>query len=79
MSFASPTGKTRIALVGDSFTFGEDVTYEETWGYFLEKELGSQFQVLNFGVAGYGVDQSFLRYEKDVRKWKPKIVIFASS
>ena len=76
VSFASPTGKTRIALVGDSFTFGEDVTYEETWGYFLEKELGSQFQVLNFGVAGYGVDQSFLRYEKDVRKWKPKIVIF---
>ena len=51
VSFASPTGKTRIALVGDSFTFGEDVTYEETWGYFLEKELGSQFQVLNFGVG----------------------------
>jgi hypothetical protein len=76
MSFPLSTGKTRIALVGDSFTFGEDVRYEETWGYFLEKELGSKFQVLNFGVSGYGVDQMFLKYEKDIRRWKPEVVIF---
>jgi len=76
ISFPLSTGKTRIALVGDSFTFSEDVRYEESWGYFLEKELGSKFQVLNFGVSGYGVDQSFLRYEKDIRRWKPEVVIF---
>lgn len=73
---AEISGKTRIALVGDSFTFCEDVNYEETWGYFLEKALGSEFQVLNFGVPGYGVDQAYLRYEKDARTWSPKIVIF---
>jgi len=49
--------------VGDSFTFGQEVTYEESWGYLLEKALGSEFQVLNFGVAMYGVDQAYLRYE----------------
>jgi len=76
MSIPLSTAKTRIALVGDSFTFGEDVRYEETWGHFLEKELGSKFQVLNFGVSGYGVDQMFLRYEKDIPKWKPRVVIF---
>jgi len=76
VTFAQIAGKTRIALVGDSFTFGEDVRYEETWGYFLEKAVGSDFQLLNFGVPAYGVDQTYLRYEKDARKWNPKIVIF---
>jgi hypothetical protein len=77
VSYARPTDKTRIALVGDSFTFAENVTYEESWGHLLEKTLGPEFEVLNFGVGGYGVDQAYLRYEKDVRQWKPKIVIFA--
>ncbi|MEO6554342.1 MAG: hypothetical protein ABIO96_07330 [Nitrospiraceae bacterium] len=77
VSFAKLTEKTRIALVGDSYTFGEDVAYEDTWGYLLERALGPEFEVLNFGVPGYGVDQAYLRYEKDVREWKPKVVIFS--
>lgn len=77
VSYAKPTEKTRIALVGDSYTFGEDVAYEDTWGYLLEKALGPDFQVLNFGVGGYGVDQAYLRYEKDVRQWEPKVVILS--
>ena len=68
--------KTRIALVGDSFVFGDEVSYEDTWGYHLEKALGPEFQVLNFGVGGYSLSQAYLRYEKDVRKWNPKVVIF---
>jgi len=76
VSFAKTSAKTRIALVGDSFTFGDNVTYEQSWGYLLEKALGSEFEVLNFGVSGYAVDQAYLRYEKDVRPWHPKLVIF---
>ena len=76
ISFARITNKLRIALVGDSFTFGDDVRYEDSWAYFLQEGLGSKFEVLNFGVSGYGVDQAYLRYEKDVRGWKPNIVIF---
>lgn len=76
VTFAKIAGKTRIALVGDSFTFSEEVAYEDSWGYALEQALGSEFQVLNFGVPGYGIDQAHLRNEKDVRLWKPKIVIF---
>lgn len=77
VSYAKHTNKTRIALVGDSFTFAENVAYEDSWGYLLEKALGSEFEVLNFGVGGYGVDQAYLRYEKEVRQWKPKVVIFS--
>ncbi|UVT16055.1 MAG: hypothetical protein H8K04_00360 [Nitrospira sp.] len=75
VSYVKSTEKTRIALVGDSYTFAEDVAFEDSWGYQLEKELGADFEVLNFGVGGYGVDQAYLRYEKDVRRWNPKIVI----
>jgi hypothetical protein len=77
ISFAGPTRQTRIALVGDSFTFGEDVAYEDTWGFLLEKALGEEFQVLNFGVGSYGLDQALLRYREDVRAWNPKIVILS--
>lgn len=77
VSFANVTKSTRIALVGDSFTFGEDVPYEDTWGALLEKELGEEFQILNFGVGSYGLDQAFLRYSEEVRAWNPKMVILS--
>ncbi|CAI4030556.1 hypothetical protein DNFV4_00984 [Nitrospira tepida] len=67
----------RIALVGDSYTFGEIVRYEDTWAYLMQRRLGSSCQVLNFGVGGYGVDQMYLRYLKDVHAWHPDLVILA--
>ena len=65
----------RVALIGDSFTFGEGVRFEDTWGSVLGEALGTHCQVLNFGVPGYGIDQIYLRYMKDVRPWHPTIVI----
>jgi hypothetical protein len=65
----------RIALLGDSFTFGDEVLCEESWGHIVETLLEPQTQVLNFGVNAYGLNQAFLRYQKDVRAWKPQIVI----
>jgi hypothetical protein len=70
------TGSTSIALLGDSVTFGQEVAYEDTWGNFLEKALGPEVRVMNFGVGGYAVDQAYLRYQRDVQKWKPKVVIY---
>ena len=74
-SFQEVSSTCRIALVGDSYTFGEVVRYEDTWGYRMQQQLGSRCQVLNFGVGGYGVDQMYLRYLKDVRAWHPDLVI----
>jgi len=65
----------RVALVGDSFTFALDVSYEDSWGHRLERQLGPDVQVLNFGVEAYGIDQAYLRYVRDVRPWRPKVVI----
>jgi hypothetical protein len=67
----------RIALVGDSYTFCQDVNHEDSWGYHLEQQLGGTAQVLNFGVPGYGIDQAYLRYLREVKIWRPHVVILA--
>lgn len=72
-----PKDKPRVALVGDSYTFAERVTFEDSWGSVLETSSGLNAQILNFGVGGYGVDQAYLRFKKDVLAWNPDVVIFA--
>lgn len=74
------TGNTtcRIALVGDSHTFGLELQFEETWSYLLGRHL-PECQVLNFGVSGYSLGQMYLRYRRDVLRFQPDIVILALS
>ena len=47
-------GKKTIACIGDSITFGAGVRgkRELTWEYHLEKLLGKEHQVLNYGISG---------------------------
>lgn len=75
VDYASANPKCRIALVGDSFVFGEEAEFEKSWGHQLEIGLGNGCQVLNFGVPGYGVGQMHLRYKKDVSLFHPNVVI----
>lgn len=75
ISLRGSNAPARIAVVGDSYTFSEAVTFAESWAHQLELQLDGQFQVLNFGVPGYGVDQAYLRYETEVPDWQPEIVI----
>ena len=72
---AGPKTKPRIAIVGDSFVFANEVAFEHSWGHLLEASSGGKFEVLNFGVGGYSIDQAFLRVKKDVLAWQPDIVI----
>ena len=50
---------TEILVVGDSFTFGDQVSNHETWPACLERKLG--LGVDNAGVFGYGAAQSLKR------------------
>ena len=77
VSLKENTRTCRIALVGDSYTFGENVAFEDTWGSVLDHQLQERCQILNFGVIGYGIDQMYLRYLQDVRPWHPDLVIVA--
>jgi lysophospholipase L1-like esterase len=72
-------GVVRIAIFGDSFTHGDGVPFEDTWGHRLEVLLDQQglnVEVLNFGVPGYGMDQAFLRWQHVGRQFSPDIVVF---
>ena len=72
----------RIAMFGDSFTFGGEVQDNETWSYHLENSLtekGIRAEVLNFGVSGYGMDQAYLRWKYEGIAFEPDIVIFGFS
>jgi len=63
-----------ILTVGDSFTFGDYVSNHESWPAILERLLGQK--VINAGVFGYGIDQSYLRAEQLIEVFEPKMVIF---
>ncbi len=66
-------GKKKIACVGDSITYGAGVLADRdvsTWEYFLEKMLGTDFQVLNYGISGRTLQQEGdLPYQKE-KFWK---------
>jgi hypothetical protein len=65
----------RVVTVGDSFTFCSDVPYEESWSYLLEQSLGEDYEVLNLGVPGYGLDQACLRLELRIEELRPGVVL----
>lgn len=51
-----------IALYGDSFTFGAEVSPAFAWGNVLTERLGCR--VDNYGVPGYGTDQAYLYFKR---------------
>jgi len=73
-SYARTPGKQRILVLGDSFTFGTDVSDNETYSHYLEAALPNT-EVLNLGVQGYGQDQMLLYLQEEGVKYHPDIVI----
>jgi len=75
---APAPGVLRVAIFGDSFTFGDESPLDETWGARLEADLvarGVPAEVLNFGVNGYGLDQAWLRWQDLGRRFRPDVVV----
>ena len=69
-----PPEKVRIASFGDSFTHGDDVSNEDTWQENLNRNH-PELEVINFGVSGYGLDQTYLRYLSEGITYHPDIVL----
>ncbi len=49
---AKPPGTYRIAVIGDSFTFGNGIRQEDRYSDLLHMRLPAHFEVLNFGTPG---------------------------
>jgi hypothetical protein len=52
-----PAGEYRIAVVGDSFTFGSGLQTTQRYTDLMEQWLPEQFEVLNFGIPGSNTPQ----------------------
>jgi len=66
--------KLRILILGDSFTFGDEVSDDETYAFYLQQML-PQAEVINMGVHGYGHDQMLILLREEGIKYEPDIVI----
>ena len=73
-----PKRKIRISSFGADRVYSDNVKNDETWQSYIEK-LDSNLQVINFGVSGYGVDQSYLKYLEEREKFKSDIVFIGFS
>ncbi len=78
------TSLNRIAVIGDSFTFGFGVRGEHTYPNVLEKTLneeidGRRFEVLNFGVGGYSTRDEALVFKHKTIDWDLDLVIIGYS
>jgi hypothetical protein len=69
---ASPS----VLFVGDSFTFGRGVTYQESFIGQLRSRPDFPFQVINLGVQGYGTDQALPLLKRQFQKFNVKAVVY---
>lgn len=73
-------GSLRIAVLGDSFTMPEGVAIEDAWHSVLERRLKEEYpefdtELINFGVAGYGLSQYRATIEKKALKYHPDVIL----
>jgi hypothetical protein len=61
-------------VLGDSFTFGEDVGDEETYSARLEALMPGA-EVINLGVHGYGHDQMLVYLREEGIRYRPDVVL----
>jgi len=64
----------RIAVIGDSFTWGQGIEAAERFSNLLEGSLGPRYEVLNFGVPGHDMPQH-LEVLEQVLPLKPDFVL----
>ncbi|GAK50578.1 hypothetical protein U14_01811 [Candidatus Moduliflexus flocculans] len=71
-----PSQKKEIWIFGCSFTYGWALNDEETYPWLLQERF-ENYEIVNFGVMGYGILQSYLQLQEALksRDSKPQIVI----
>jgi hypothetical protein len=74
-SFEPPADREPTLAVGDSFTFGDEVSDNETWPACLERQWHTR--VVNGGVFGYGAAQAVLRAQRMEHQQKYDRVIWS--
>ena len=70
-----PKAVKRVAVVGDSFTFGLGVKDDETFVHLLNDRFQGSMEFINCAVPGYSTDQEALLIERKVLSYEPEVVL----
>jgi hypothetical protein len=73
--YIKPRGKTRVILLGDSITFGYGLNKEDTFAYMLQEKAPEKIEYINAGTIGYGTDQEYLFYKKEISKYEADFLV----
>jgi hypothetical protein len=68
--------KPEIWIFGCSITHGWSINDQETYPYLLQEKL-SDYEVVNFGVSGYGTLHALIQLKEALKAKKPQLVIIA--
>jgi hypothetical protein len=69
--------KPEIWIFGCSFTYGWSLNDSETYPWLLQEKL-PKYEIVNFGVNGYGTVQSLIQFKEALKQGnKPKIAVIA--
>lgn len=81
VEYAKPPGETRVLVLGDSFTFAEQVNQNETFVQRLEDQLtaegGGTYRVLNAGSNGWATANELVYLAKEGVRFQPDLVVLA--
>ncbi len=69
-------GKKEMWVFGGSFTYGWALNDEESYPWLLQEAFPS-YEVVNFGVSGYGTIHSLLQFREAVLEKSPDVVVLA--
>ena len=73
----TPPNKKEIWIFGCSFTHGFSLNDEQTYPWLLQHDV-PDYEVVNFGVDGYGDVQSLIQFKESLKsRNKPAIVVVA--
>lgn len=72
-------GALRVAVIGDSTSFGWGVpceaSYVESFGAQLSESLRAPVDVRNFSVPGYNIHQKLATFRRCVASWRPDLLV----
>lgn len=67
---------TRIHCIGDSYTFGWGVNYEDSYPAKLQKLLGPAYRIDNLGIPGAGLSVAMTISERIAKQSPPDIMVY---
>ncbi|MBV9913769.1 MAG: hypothetical protein JOZ93_14390 [Sinobacteraceae bacterium] len=79
---SKPSGEFRVVVLGDSYTVGGQVPYEQTFPAMLERDLRdagyANVRVINAGVGGYTTYNESRLLAEDLAWLQPDLVVMAA-